>query len=745
MVAFALTLTRNFCVCLLFIIFWNSFDLGAVNLHPNELINNENRSGDIRTPHRLIALHGDIREDASISLHFLDHPERIIRYSEVILDDAVTKTGKLHNNELLLINLFDDVEILVEIMRVGTNVNNTYTIAAKSPGGGTYVAMATTGDRSLITVFVPVTGMFYKIISDADTRQHFLVEMNESDRGIIKSGPPVVPEISSEDIREQERIRHYVEERDYGPDDLARIGVMVVYTTAANQWAETSGGGMDNVVALSMVKAQMTLDNSNTHTVMELVYSDEVNYQESSSAFMDLMCLTNGIDELHIVSEWREEHGADLVAMFGQIADVAGLAWILTNRYGLPSRAFSLTRVETAAVSYVHIHEMGHNMGLHHHPDQNYQPGPTEWSNWPENRWSAGWRWTGTDGGHYCSVMSYSSGSFYDDGISHSTRPYFSNPDITHAGVAAGHVQRANNASTVRELRHVIAAYQPVNKLTVLTNETDSIRAFVATSGGTVVDNGGLEITHRGIVWNTTGYPDLQNYEGKVEIGAGNDSYTARVAGLEPLTTYHVRAYVMAGNETDYGHTRKFKTKPAFNPEVETSDVGIIGHTWAKVGGNVVFDGNSDVTQRGVVWCTQPYPTLINNTGISNDGQGEGVFSSHITALKPETKYYYRAYASNFSDTSYGETFLFTTMLARVYPVPADNILHVEFHNNNDKEMHIQLINTAGMVVKKRTVYGKGDYFETFLLHQLPSGMYYLKIEGGDEFPVWPVLISPKH
>jgi len=720
-----------------------SLQLQAGNQSAPSHEQNEHTPGTSNT-YELIATHGETRADVATALQFLDHPEHIIRYREVTLEDVLTRSGQLAAGDLLQLNLFEDVDDQVEVRRTKTNVNGSFTVSARAPEGGVYLALATTEGRSLATIFIPERDQFFKIISDPSGDRHYLLEKRASDRDIIESGPPLIPEPDPEDIREQQRIRDQIDERNYGPDDMARIGVMVVYTPAARQWAQSGGGGIANVVALSMVNAQMTLDNSDTRAVMELVHSGEVDHSEGASSNSDLSALTDGTGSLAVAHEWREEYGADLVAIFAQVSDVGGLAWLLTNRHGLPGQGFSLTRVQQAAAGYTHIHEMGHNMGLHHHADQSTQPGPTNWSNWQENQWSAGWRWTGTEGGHFCSVMTYGSGQFFADGIDHTTVPYFSNPDITHAGVPAGNAQRGDNARTVREIKHVIAAYQPIDELTVVTNDTDSIRAFDAVTGGTVVDDGGEEVVERGIVWNSTGEPHINNNEGQIEKGTGSGAYHIRLTGLEETSTYYVRAYAITGSQTRYGHTREFTTKTALSPEVNTRDILTIGHSWAEAGGNVVFDGNTEVSERGVVWSTQPNPTLDNHEGISQDGAGEGIFTSKITDLQPETEYHYRAYATNFTETSYGEEQSFTTLLARVFPNPASDVLHVEFQNQVDEEVRIRLITPEGQVAKKRTIQGSGNYQGVFQVHHLRAGMYYLEINSSEEFPVWPVMISPQ-
>ena len=93
---------------------------------------------------------------------------------------------------------------------------------------------------------------------------------------------------------------------------------------------------------------------------------------------------------------------------------------------------------------------------------------------------------------------------------------------------------------------------------------------------------------------------------------------------------------------------------------VTTTEVNTITKTTAKSGGNIINDGGSPVTVRGVCWNTSSNPTadLITKT---SDGTGLGTFTSAITGLSPGTTYFLRAYATNTLGTSYGHEISFKT------------------------------------------------------------------------------------
>ena len=92
---------------------------------------------------------------------------------------------------------------------------------------------------------------------------------------------------------------------------------------------------------------------------------------------------------------------------------------------------------------------------------------------------------------------------------------------------------------------------------------------------------------------------------------------------------------------------------------VTTLAVTGITTTTATGGGNVITDGGSAITNRGVCWSTSLNPTTANPK--TTDGTGIGSYESFITGLVSGTTYYVRAYATNSTGTGYGANMSFTT------------------------------------------------------------------------------------
>jgi hypothetical protein len=139
----------------------------------------------------------------------------------------------------------------------------------------------------------------------------------------------------------------------------------------------------------------------------------------------------------------------------------------------------------------------------------------------------------------------------------------------------------------------------PIVVATLSTSAATSITTTTAISGGNITSDGGGSITARGVCWSLTANPTIS--DSKTSDGTGTGSFTSNITGLQPGTTYHVRAYAINSAGTTYGNDITFKTN-SVSPVVTTTDVTGLTTTTAISGGNVISDGGSAVTSRGVCW-----------------------------------------------------------------------------------------------------------------------------------------------
>ncbi len=190
---------------------------------------------------------------------------------------------------------------------------------------------------------------------------------------------------------------------------------------------------------------------------------------------------------------------------------------------------------------------------------------------------------------------------------------------------------------------------------TVITSIISAVDKTTATTGGTITSDGGGTISARGVCWSTGQNPTISN--SKTQDGTGTGTYTSNITGLNPGTTYYVRAYATNSAGTAYGAQGILSTLPDA-PVVTTTAVTEITTTTATGGGNVTADGGRSVTARGICWSTGTMPTISNSK--TTDATGTGSFTSSIINLTPGATYYVRAYATNSEGTSYGNQVSFS-------------------------------------------------------------------------------------
>jgi hypothetical protein len=95
-------------------------------------------------------------------------------------------------------------------------------------------------------------------------------------------------------------------------------------------------------------------------------------------------------------------------------------------------------------------------------------------------------------------------------------------------------------------------------------------------------------------------------------------------------------------------------------PTVSTAPIQSITSSTATTGGNVLSEGSTPITAKGVCWSTSPNPTM-SSAFSTIDGSGTSSYTSNLVGLLAETTYYLRAYASNSSGTAYGNELIFKT------------------------------------------------------------------------------------
>ncbi len=105
----------------------------------------------------------------------------------------------------------------------------------------------------------------------------------------------------------------------------------------------------------------------------------------------------------------------------------------------------------------------------------------------------------------------------------------------------------------------LIACKPELEKPTVVTREIVSIADSAATVACSVTDDGGSEITSRGVCWSTSVNPTIEK-DNVVESGSGIGDYEVVMLNLEPETDYYVKAFAVNSEGVSYGEEKSFTT-----------------------------------------------------------------------------------------------------------------------------------------------------------------------------------------
>jgi len=174
------------------------------------------------------------------------------------------------------------------------------------------------------------------------------------------------------------------------------------------------------------------------------------------------------------------------------------------------------------------------------------------------------------------------------------------------------------------------------------------------------INDGGSNITSRGIVWDVSPNPTL-NLSNIIQNGlSGNSNFSTTLSSLNFNSTYYIRAYATNALGTSYSNQIVFTTSPS-PPIFSNSPVNIINSIFSNavvLQSIITSNGGSPILNNGFYCSTNPNPNSMNSVGYYNDF---GLLNGKINELSPNTNYFVRPYASNSAGTSYGAIQSFTT------------------------------------------------------------------------------------
>ena len=173
-----------------------------------------------------------------------------------------------------------------------------------------------------------------------------------------------------------------------------------------------------------------------------------------------------------------------------------------------------------------------------------------------------------------------------------------------------------NSVGTSYGLTRQFTTYD-ISTPTVTTSNPSNVGTVFATIGGNVTDDGGAEVTARGVCWSTNQNPTISNSHTTDGTGTGN--FTSSMTNLTDGTTYYIRAYATNSKGTAYGEQKTFVTK--------TIPTGCISFLFSVSSSKKVYfsKGNLQYQASTGTWRFTDSQTSIassNNTNISSSYSG---------------------------------------------------------------------------------------------------------------------------
>ena len=216
-----------------------------------------------------------------------------------------------------------------------------------------------------------------------------------------------------------------------------------------------------------------------------------------------------------------------------------------------------------------------------------------------------------------------------------------------------------------------------------------------ATLSGRVVTDNGAAITERGFVWiKGEGTPTTSS--NKVKVNGTTGDFTASLSDLEPNVTYSYCAYAVNELGTSYGAVMKFETIKGL-PTLGPVNVSNVTSNAASFSGSVTGHGGETVSEIGFYYSTDaavdPSSSVKVNLAYSSDS-----FSSSVSGLAVNTKYYVKSYARNSVGTVYSGVISFTTLA----DVPVVNTVGSSDVTSNSAVLSGKVVTDNGATITER-------------------------------------------
>lgn len=503
----------------------------------------------------------------------------------------------------LELNLFDDVQFVAQLSRAedvgGGSVSWTGTLVGIPEG---LVILAVT--NGVLAGSVTTITAAYEIRWQPGD----MYEIQE----VIRSGFPR----EAEPLRvDPSALAAQADVPAAGQDDGTTFDLLVMYTPQARA-AAGSAAAITSLIALGVAEANQAYAATGLTSRLRLVGTSEWNHTEGGTASAEL----NAIRASTTVAALRDSLGADLVmAIVDNLQDACGIGHLLPSLdTGFAPYAFSVVKRSCISPNYSFAHELGHNMGSDHAPEDNATTGAYSFSSGYKDPTNA-----------FRTVMAY------DCPVSCLRILAFSSPSWLYSGRVIGRITQdnvrslANTATTVANFRSSIGVSAPGTPTSFATSAVGT----TVTMTWRAPTTGGTPTTYYIASGSSSGLSNLADFS----TGSTATSFSAVNVGLG---TYYVR--VRAANGAGLGPASNESVlvvgSPSPVPNAPTGFItSVVGTsvtmTWraptgggAPTGYTIESGSSSGLSNLAII------PTSNTNTFYSADRVGAGTYYVRVRA-----------------------------------------------------------------------------------------------------------------
>ncbi len=182
------------------------------------------------------------------------------------------------------------------------------------------------------------------------------------------------------------------------------------------------------------------------------------------------------------------------------------------------------------------------------------------------------------------------------------------------------------------------------------------------------INDGGSNITSRGIVWDVYSNPTISLSTKIINGSTGNSNFSEIINVLNYNSTYYVRAFATNSLGTSYSNQIVLTTLPS-PPILDMSPQSFViscitSNSVASLYQPILSNGGSSIISKGFYCSTNPLPNASNNIGYFNlfSSSSSSDINGSINQLTNNTNYYIRAFAINNYGTTYGPIRTFSTL-----------------------------------------------------------------------------------